>query len=240
MVETLRILAHAHTTFSHDGELSVQELAKLAHNHGFDAVLISDHFEDLTEKSFNELVNECKSNEECLMIPGYERNWSDYHILAYGIYNWFDDADFDTWIDMIRKSGGLVIFAHPAKNNFCIPEKVLVACDGIEIWNSKKIYDGSTVPNPWAIKLLKPDQIPFCGQDLHGTRHLTSVKINVQGSFKNVQEIIDSLRWKNFQISNYFMTFKRDSLFYNRVLLGLFHYIRRYVIDIAIRVIKYT
>ena len=48
-------MAHAHTLFSGDGELSPQQLADLARGQGFAAVLVADHFESLSPERFAEL-----------------------------------------------------------------------------------------------------------------------------------------------------------------------------------------
>ena len=88
----MKVLAHAHTTYSADGELTVAELADLATLRGFQAVLVSDHFEHLTVESFAHLVADCKAITSCLMVPGYERSWRGYHVLALGVFEWFDDA----------------------------------------------------------------------------------------------------------------------------------------------------
>ena len=74
----MRVLLHAHTTYSHDGRLSPQELAALARSKGFDAVLVSDHYEDLDEDSYGRLDRECEAVDTCMLVPGYEKDWSDF------------------------------------------------------------------------------------------------------------------------------------------------------------------
>ena len=57
----MKVMIHAHTTFSADGELHPQQLADLARSHGFGAVLVSDHFESLNPRAFEELVAACRA-----------------------------------------------------------------------------------------------------------------------------------------------------------------------------------
>jgi hypothetical protein len=43
--DRMKVMIHAHTTYSADGELHPAQLAAVALKKGFDAVLVSDHFE---------------------------------------------------------------------------------------------------------------------------------------------------------------------------------------------------
>ncbi len=234
----MKVLAHTHTIFSNDGELTPQELAELAHRHGFDAVLVSDHFEDLTEKSFSELVNQCNSISECLMIPGYERSWNGYHILALGVYDWFSDSDLDIWADAVRNYGGMTVLAHPSKYRFCITDEVLAVCDGVETWNSKMSYDGSWGPDPCAVRLLRPNQLSLCGQDLHSIRHLSSVVIYVGEQCKTAKQILERLKHGEYYMTNGFLRYGRELSVFSYFLLSVFHFFRRYARDLAIKLTK--
>src|SRR5688572_8390521 len=90
---SMKVMIHAHTTFSGDGELDPQQLADVARSRGFDAVLVSDHFESLKPETFQQLVEACRQVENCMMVPGYERSFRGYHILALGVDAWFDNRD---------------------------------------------------------------------------------------------------------------------------------------------------
>src|SRR5262245_22928756 len=105
----MKIMIHAHTTFSADGELSPIELAKLARSRGFDAVMVTDHFESLKPGTFQQLVDACRRIEDCLMVPGYERSFRGYHILALGIDKWFDDLQISRWAAQVYDAGGVVV-----------------------------------------------------------------------------------------------------------------------------------
>src|SRR6266851_4310656 len=130
-------MAHAHTLFSSDGELSPQELADLARGRGFAAVLVADHFESLTAQRFAELRQLCAGVTGCLVAPGYERSWSGYHVLALGVDRWVDDGDIGAWATQVRDAGGITVLAHPSRYRHRVPDGVLAACDAVEVWNSK-------------------------------------------------------------------------------------------------------
>src|SRR5262245_10261952 len=125
----MKILVHAHTTFSGDGELTVQQLADLARSHGFDAVLVSDHFESLTAKSFEMLVRECADVTNCLMVPGYERSFRGYHILALGMERWFENRRIAAWSSDVGRADGMVVAAHPSRYQHQIPADILECCE---------------------------------------------------------------------------------------------------------------
>jgi hypothetical protein len=198
----MRIMVHVHTSLSNDGDLDPQQVADLAARNGFDAVLLSDHFESLTRESFETLVRRCRRIANCWMIPGYERSWNGYHVLALGVAEWYDDPDIATWAQRIRAHGGLTVLAHPVRYGFNIPAYILEACDAVEVWNSKFAYDGSFGPNPRAFELLGSNRFPLCGQDLHGTRHLSSVSVILYERCTSIRNVIHSLRSGKFRMAN--------------------------------------
>src|SRR5204862_7617417 len=124
---------HAYTTCSFDGELSPQQLAELARSRGFDAVLVSDHFEHLNADTFARLAAECNAITECKMIPGYERSFRGYHVLALGIDSWFADREILQWSDKVRSAGGITAVAHPVLYHHIIPTDIVEAVDAIEV-----------------------------------------------------------------------------------------------------------
>src|SRR5262245_26402445 len=154
-------MIHAHTTYSADGELQPRQLATLARRRGFDAVLVSDHFESLREDTFAKLVEECRSISECLMVSGYERGFRGYHVLALGVDQWSDDTHVLKWCERISAAGGITVVAHPSRYNHVIPRDILEAVDAVEVWNSKFAYDGEVGPNPRSYALLGARRYPL-------------------------------------------------------------------------------
>jgi hypothetical protein len=234
----VRVLAHAHTTYSGDGELTPQELATLAAQRGFQAVLISEHFEDLTAETFQRLVEECRSIRSCLLVPGYERSWRGYHVLALGVETWFDDPAPDRWAANVRRAGGFIAMAHPGRYRHEIPDDVLAICDAVEVWNSKRGYDGAVGPNPRAFKLLGGTRRPLCGQDLHGVRHASTVALDVDASLAERVCILDTLRQGRYRMTNGLYAFDGDLSALARALLSLFHAGRSPAIRAAERIVK--
>jgi hypothetical protein len=232
----MKVLAHAHTLFSSDGELTPQELADLARRRGFSAVLVSDHFESLTAERFAELRRACSRVTGCLLAPGYERSWNGYHVLALGVDAWFDDADLGVWAGRVRAAGGITVLAHPSRYRHRVPASVLGACDAVEVWNSKFAYDGALAPNPAAFDLLGPDRYPLCGQDLHGRRHASSVALRLSGPYTTAREIVECLKRGDYWMENRLWRFERQLPSSRRLVCALFHRGRRIAVNLAIRI----
>ena len=234
----MRVLAHAHTTYSADGELTPPELADLAAQRGFQAVLLSDHFEHLTQDRFQRLVAECRSIDNCLMIPGYERSWRGYHVLALGVEQWFDDPVLPAWAAKVRGARGITAMAHPGRYGHVIPGDILAACDGVEVWNSKRGYDGSIGPNPRAYDLLGGVRRPLCGQDLHGIRHASSVALELGATPVDRVCILDALRQGKYRMANRLYGFDGKLPTSARAALAVIHAGRGPAVKAAIRIVK--
>jgi len=230
----MKLMIHAHTTFSADGELKPTELAQVARQRGFDAVLVSDHFESLRQDTFHRLVTECEQIDDCLMIPGYERSFRGYHVLALGVDRWISDKNIQTWSDKVRIAGGITAIAHPSRYNHVIPSDILEACDAVEVWNSKFFYDGEVGPNPRAYPLLGAHRYPLCSQDLHGTRHGSPVGVRLPRMCTTGSDVIACLKEGDYQMTNGFLTYERDLSRVSTGLLDVFHRSRRHAVKSAV------
>jgi PHP domain len=232
----MKVMIHAHTNFSGDGELSPQALADVARSKGFDAVLVSDHFESLKPAKFAALVDECRRVTNCLMVPGYERSFRGFHILALGVDQWFDDRPFPAWAGRIRSAGGLVAVAHPSRYNHDIPSDILNCCDAVEVWNSKFAYDGELGPNPRAYLLLGESRHPLCSQDLHGVRHASGVGIEVSANCRTADDILACIRRSEYRMTNGLFSFSTSLPGLAVPLLAVFHQARTKTVRAAIGV----
>ena len=232
----MKVMIHAHTTFSADGELTPQELANLAQSRGFDAVLVSDHFESLKPATFGGLVEACRQIRNCLMVPGYERSFRGFHILALGVDRWFDDAQIGRWAVNVRSAGGIVAAAHPSRYNHQLPEDILDSCDAVEVWNSKFAYDGEFAPNPKAYGLLGEYRYPLCSQDLHGVRHASGVGVEISKYCRTGAEIIECIKNGQYRMTNGVLSFEKHLPQFAIPLLATFHQARRQTVRAAVDV----
>jgi hypothetical protein len=232
----MKAMLHVHTCFSSDGELTPATIGRLAREHGFDAVLLADHFESLDADSYAALSEECRWVKDCVLVPGYERSWNGYHVLALAVDRLFDDADPKVWADHVRDAGGLVVMAHPGRYQHKIPDSILAICDAIEVWNSKPPYDGAVGPDPRGYALLGERRLPLCGQDLHGVRHLSSVAIETPVAVAAGHTIVGAIRRGDYRMTNGKVGFSGRTLQPATArTLGAFHRGRRVLVDLAIR-----
>jgi hypothetical protein len=230
----MKLMIHAHTTFSGDGELKPAQLGRLARKRGFDAVLVSDHFESLREQTFSQLVAECRQVRDCLMVPGYERSFRGYHVLALGVDQWFADREIQKWAEKVRSAGGITAIAHPSRYNHVIPTDILESCDAVEVWNSKFFYDGELGPNPRAYRLLGSRRYPLCSQDLHGKRHASPVGVRLSKQCTTGEEIIGCLKTGEYRMTNGLLTYDSGLSKVSTELLDVFHLTRRRAVTSAV------
>ena len=223
----LKGIAHVHTTFSHDGEISLEHLSNICSARNIDFVLISEHAQDLDQNSFANLIknaDRCSTNRT-LLIPGLEfEGENDVHLLAYGISSFIDPGKNLTEIaTLVQKQGGLNIIAHPKRNGYFVPDELVGFMNGIEIWNTK--MDGSFAPNAKSLALLRSLRMRnakisgYAGLDLHWEKQKIMVFVNVFGAYPQKGALVSALRSSNFTLSNAFLNLKPDgneSVFYDR------------------------
>lgn len=226
----MKILIHSHTLLSSDGELTPERLASNARKRGFDAVFITDHCEDLDRTRFERLVRQCASIKECLMIPGCEKSWDGFHILALGLYQWVDEDDPGVWADKVKGQGALVVLAHPSKYNFSIPDELLDICDFVETWNSKAVHEGILGPDPRAARLLQKKRLPLCGQDIHAMKHFSNVGLLLNQDGGQFDNLINEIKASHYKMTNGFLTYPVNLSLPTNSFLFVFHFIRRYLI----------
>ena len=202
---SVRLLVHAHTTYSHDGELTPQQVSLEAARRGFGAVLLADHFESLDLDRFARLVEECRGAPGAMLVPGVERTWDGYHVCGLGVSDWVDAPDLESWADRIRAAGGLVSMAHPARYRHRVPARVLKVSDAVEIWNAKRPYDGMLGPHPRAFDLLGAARIGLAAQDVHRWSDFNSVGVVVR-DVGSTEDVVAAIRTSSLHLSSALLT----------------------------------
>ena len=181
---TSRVLAHAHSNWSYDGRLTLDEWHGIARERGCAAVLFAEHEEsDWSVDRYAEYVAACAaaSGPEVRLIPGVEFNQAGQHILCYGLRTWpTRPSSIDALAHAVREQGCVLCLAHPGRYRWTYPARVLDAVDAIEIWNSSWVCDGRLGPHPRTIALAGQRRL-FVGQDVHKRHHLGSLYFEVAG-----------------------------------------------------------
>jgi len=84
----MRVLAHAHSHYSHDSMLALSDWIAIARELGVGTVLLTDHEETgWDEERFAEYVRDCraKSTRDVTLVPGIEFSQEGRHLLCYGL-----------------------------------------------------------------------------------------------------------------------------------------------------------
>jgi len=230
----MKVLIHAHTTYSSYGRLSPPELAQVARRFGYDAVLVADDFEHEHEERLARLVAECRSISQCLMVPGCERTVRGYDLLSLGIDRWVDDPDVRIWCNKVRSAGGITAIAHPVRYDHMVPADLIEAVDAIEVWNSRLIYEGNCGPNPLSYGLLGDGRYPLCSQDLLGGWP-SAVGIQIDRKCASAADILSCLRRGDYRMTNGVMTFGPELSEPTKKVLNTFHRARRQALNFAKR-----
>lgn len=137
----LRGLVQVHTNVgSADSRLTFRQLSKFILKNNISFVLLSEHFESLNVKKYDEVVRNCISifqKHGKMVIPGIE--WKDKngsHFMFLGLFQFPKTYNMTS----IKKSGSTIVLAHPnvkqldtVLNNKEYKDKI----DGFEVLNLK-------------------------------------------------------------------------------------------------------
>src|ERR1017187_5290866 len=135
----LQGIAHAHSTHSFDGHLSLRELQSLLTDAKIDFCLMSEHVESLDYEKIVAMLAGYAAlpSGGCLMIPGIEID--DLHILIYGVTAIQPYGSIEELAAQMFHRGSLIFVSHPVKVKGTVPAVILPWLTGVEIWNTR--YD---------------------------------------------------------------------------------------------------
>lgn len=196
----LRGAIHLHTKLSHDGTLTLEQLADFLKGKGYDFAAITEHSYDIDQHAIDELARECEklSTPDFLLIAGIEfRCHDNIDILGYGVTVTSDSDDPATIIKHIQSHGGVAVFAHPTVRNYPIEKEWIKLLDGAEIWNRQ---EGKYLPQVASMKRFlqfkswKPSILAFCGLDFHRKRSYYPVANMVAAESNNKECVLKAFR----------------------------------------------
>ena len=171
----IRTACHVHSAWSYDGKWSLEKIAEMFSERGYQVVMVTEHDQGFNETRRLAHREACHaaSNDKILVVPGIE--YSDpsntIHLLIWGDVPFIGTGvDTDETLAAAEAAGGIVVLAHPSRRNAWKrfnPDwrnKLL----GIELWNRKT--DG-WAPSKDAIPLINASgALPFVGMDFHDTK----------------------------------------------------------------------
>lgn len=191
---------HLHTSYSHDGLLTLDELATFLQSQNYRFMAVTDHSQDLTDTGLKDMARKCLelTTSQFVAIPGIEFTCeSSIHILGLGVTRLCPDTEPAAVIDHIRGQGGLSILAHPSLRPYPLKPEWFSKLDGCEIWNNRQ---GKWLPQLHAIRTFQgvathaAGLLAFAGLDLHGTGGYSQVDATVEAEQFTAQAILQSLR----------------------------------------------
>lgn len=197
----IKVVMHAHSTWSYDGHWSLDDIARVFGGLGIDTVMMSEHDTGFDPLRFSDYRAACASasTRRCRLIPGieYSSPENDIHILTWGLDRFLQEHQpvIDT-LQAVRDAGGVAILAHPARRDAHrkIERAWLPLLSGIEVWNRKT--DGLTFGRE-ALRLRKETKLPASvGCDFHRLKHyypLTN-RFEIVDAANLEHELVDALK----------------------------------------------
>jgi hypothetical protein len=207
---------HVHSTLSHDGTLSIAELAEWYARRGYHFVALSEHSEDLDVERIETLRRESTdhSSRLFLVIPGIEFSCAGgIHIPSLGVITLIQEQDPVVVIRKVHQLNGYAILAHPRRIRWKCPPEVLLEVNAVEIWNVG--YDGKYVPSHQAFDAFRrmqqtnPTILAVVGQDFHRREGFYDAWIEMETPELSAQEILLNLHRGEFEIRS--RLFRTDS-----------------------------
>lgn len=196
----MRVVLHAHSTWSYDGSWRLEDLARLYGRLGVDVVMMTEHDTGFDPDRFAAYRVACRdaSTARCTLIPGieYSSENNDIHILTWGLEVFLaEHRPTSETLERVSQARGAAIFAHPIRRRaFAQFDAAWVPhlC-GIELWNRKS--DG-VVWGQEAHALIRETGLrATVGQDFHKLRHLWPLSMQVPRPEGDLEEgLVRALR----------------------------------------------
>ncbi len=192
---------HIHSQLSHDGTLTIAELASWYRGKGYQFLAMGEHAEDLNDAKVQTLIDQSarNSDDNFFVIPGIEFAVTRHmHIVGLGVTRLIPPNDPVTVIREIHQQGGFAILAHPMRIGWQCAADVLQAIDAAEIWNVG--YDGKYLPSPVALsgfrrmQQLNPSLLAVASHDFHRTASFYDIGIEMDVALLSRDAILTNLQ----------------------------------------------
>jgi hypothetical protein len=199
-LRTIRAAFHAHSDWSYDGRLALEEVAALFARHRYDAVFMCEHDRGFSGERLADYVTHCEaaSDAGALLVPGIE--YADEHDVVH-IPVWGDvpflgeGVPTARLLEAVAGHDGVSVFAHPRRREAwkTVDPQWLRLCTGIEVWTRK--WDG-WAPNrracEWAAEI---GLVGVAALDLHGSHQTFPLAMELEiDAPLGVEACVDALR----------------------------------------------
>ena len=181
---------HIHTSYSKDGESSVEEILRAAEAAGLDVIAITDH--DSVDGAKKALT----LPSSVLVIPGIEVSTKQGHLLVLGVTEIIPAGlDVVDTVNIARRMGAILILPHPYhvwRHGVARRKKVgMSVVDAVESFNSRYIVGSA---NKKAARIAKRLGKPCVGgSDAHNAKFVGFGRTFVEAE-KNIPAILEAIR----------------------------------------------
>lgn len=207
----IRGALHIHSILSHDGTMTIPDLASWYRARAYDFIAIGEHSQDLDEAKVEGLKKQSADNSDAgfLVIPGIEFSCKGgVHIFGMGVTHLIPAVDPVVVPAGIREHDGFAILAHPGRSRWeCSPE-LLRAVDAVEVWNIG--YDGKYLPPFKAlgefgkVRQVNPKLMAVAGHDFHRKAGFYDVQIEMNVESLDRSAILGCMRKGGYRIQSRF------------------------------------
>jgi predicted metal-dependent phosphoesterase TrpH len=186
----LRVDFHVHSHFSFDGDMSPEEIIKLAKKLGLDAIAVTDHNTIEGSKETEKLAR------GLIVFVGSEIRGKGGEIIGLNLKSEIPpDLPLIETCKLIKKQGGFVIIPHPfdrLRNGMGKKiEKIVKYIDAVEVFNARTLFDKF---NKDSLKFAEKHKLPkVAGSDAHFGIEMGSAYTLVD-SGKSKDEILEAVK----------------------------------------------
>lgn len=184
-MKSLRVASHVHTSWSYDGEWTLEDVVRAFRRLGYDALLTAEHCRTFDQPRWEKYKTACSvaSSSDMLVVPGIEYEDGDncVHTVVWGSSVPFLGSARLT-LEILQAASeydAATLMAHPSRRDALSRFRADWAplLSGVEIWNRK--YDG-VAPNCDAQALAdEHDLVPFAGLDFHNARQFFPLTMSI-------------------------------------------------------------
>ena len=181
---------HVHSSYSKDGESSVEEILRAAESAGLDVIAITDHDTVDGAKKAISLPS------SVLVIPGIEVSTKQGHLLVLGVTEIIPAGlDVVETVNIARRMGALLILPHPYhvwRHGVARRKKAgMSVVDAVESFNSRYIVGSA---NKKAARIARRLGKPCVGgSDAHNAKFVGFGRTYVDAE-RNIPAILEAVR----------------------------------------------
>lgn len=205
----IRGALHVHSSFSHDGCMTIEEISAFFRRRGYHFVCITEHSEDMDAAKVRTLRQRAAaaSDDKFCVIPGLEYRVSGtLHIVGIGCDALLDTGDAVAVARAVGSHGGFAVLAHPRTLAWNCPPDLLEVLHAVEAWNVS--YDGKFLPRPEGTALLnrlrreRRDLQAAAGHDFHQPGSYYPVRVRMQVRKLDRESVLAELLLGNYELDS--------------------------------------